>query len=245
MDKNISKGVLYITAGEKYIQEACHSVASLKSNSPQLKATILTNTLIQNMDFDEQVLLKNPDYSFLDKVRNIYLSNYDRTLYLDSDTFICDDILEMFDLLDNFDIALSHAPGRFASGNNYHTYKMPESFPEMNGGVIMFKKSAKIDRFFENWLNFYSKDIELHRKNGNMKHNVHDQPSLRWALYASSLRIATLTPEYNCRFIFPSYISHKVKILHGRDSDLIALAKQINANLGKRVFIPNTGIVAK
>lgn len=236
-------GVIYIATGAKYIQEACVSATSLKANSPQLSVTIFADTYVQCPNFTNRVFLDKPSFSFLDKVKNIYYSPYKYTLYLDSDTYICSDISELFMLLDKFDIAVAHAPGRIASGSNYNIKGIPDSFPEMNAGVILFKKSNKLKKFFNIWLNLYLEDIRLHKEVGDTRHNVHDQPSFRCALYNSSLRIATLPPEYNCRFVFPCYVCRNVKILHGRHPNLLSIAEQINSTVKKRVFIPGSGII--
>ena len=67
----------------------------------------------------------------------------------------------------------------------------------------------------------------------------HDQPAFREALYYSKLRVATLTPEYNCRFIMPGYVDKEVKILHGKHTDLPEIAKKINSYKKKRIFMLN------
>lgn len=64
-----------------------------------------------------------------------------------------------------------------------------------------------------------------------------DQPSFREAVFNSELKIATLTPEYNCRFIIPTFISGKVKILHGRCDDLSLVAKKTNYKTMPRFFV--------
>ena len=51
------------------------------------------------------------------------------------------------------------------------------------------------------------------------RESLPDQPSFRKALYESSLRLATLPPEYNCRLPFPGFLHDPVRILHGRTTD--------------------------
>ena len=94
---------------------------------------------------------------------------------------------------------------------------------------------------FENWLSFYDQDVNAKRKwmepASQELRLLHDQPALRKALYNSSLRMATLTPEYNCRFNMPGYVHGKVKILHGRHPDILGVAKVINGTVGQRLHI--------
>ncbi|MGD1716608.1 hypothetical protein [Dapis sp. BLCC M172] len=66
--------------------------------------------------------------------------------------------------------------------------------------------------------------------------HLHDQPSFREALYHSNLRVATLIPEYNCRFVMAGYVDREVKILHGRHTNLPAIAKRINSYKKQRIF---------
>ncbi len=249
----MSKGIIYIVAGQKYIDEACQSASSVKRYMPELPITIFSDHPVESKCFDNCIILENNyytknSYNFLDKVINIARSPYDYTLYLDSDTYICADISEMFDLLDIFDIAGSHSPGRISSSSCYQIQEVPESFAQLNAGVILFRKTFQVDDFLKNWLTLYKKDIEFFeslKKTGRIENLKfpQDQPSLRESLYKSSLRIATLPPEYNCRFIFPFYVSREVKILHGRHTNLPELAKEINKTIQKRVFVPNIGII--
>lgn len=59
-------------------------------------------------------------------------------------------------MLKNFDIAVAHAPSRIV----YQIKKLPESFPEMNTGVILFKSSHCVNLFFQEWLNIYNRDMK-------------------------------------------------------------------------------------
>lgn len=249
----MSKGIIYIVAGKQYIEEACQSASSVKKYMPDVSITIFCDQHIKSKYFDNCIILENNyytenSYNFLDKVINIGRTPYQYTLYLDSDTYICADISEMFDLLDKFDIAGSHSPGRISSLSCYQIQGVPESFAQLNAGVILFKKTSLIDEFFNNWLELYKRDLEAFdslRKLGRSEgiKFPQDQPSLRESLYKSSLRIATLPSEYNCRFIFPCYVSREVKILHGRHPNLQEVAHEINKTIKKRVFVPNLGII--
>lgn len=217
-----SVGVLYIAMGKKYIEEAQISAASLKAKMPNLPVTILAHEEVKTPEFDEAVAVEKSYYSFEDKVVYMYDSPYDRTLFLDTDTYICEDFSELFGILDNFDIAAVHAPTKIPGTVN----GVPECYQQMNTGMILFKKSPEVKKFCEYWIKIF--------KSGDP-----DQPSFREALFKSNLRIATLTAEYNCRFPFPIFVCGTVKILHGRHEDLPWVAKKINAEKGARVYRPN------
>jgi hypothetical protein len=226
----MSLGVIYIATGEKYIKEAIESAASLKEHIPKMPITLFSSSdEVNNSLFERVEIIENPKYEWSDKIKYIAKTPYQKTLFLDADTFVCSDFSEIFSLLLKFDIATAHAPTRTV----YELENVPESFPEMNTGVILFNDSPHVKMFFDLWLTLYHKSMKKHPE------PPHDQPAFREALYKSQLRIATLTPEYNCRFIMPGFVDKKVKILHGRHSNLPEVAKKINSNLKKRIFLLN------
>ena len=215
-------GVVYIAMGKKYIEEAKISAASLKAKMPNIPVTIFANQEVNEQEFDKSVVVNKSYYSFEDKVVYMYDSPYEYTLFLDTDTYICEDFSELFAILDNFDIAAVHAPTKIPGIVN----GVPECYQQMNTGVILFKKSPEVKKFFEYWVKLY-------------KSGEPDQPSFREALFNSQLRIATLTAEYNCRFPFPFFVCGTVKILHGRHPNLDDVAQKINSEKGLRVYKAN------
>lgn len=237
----MSKGVIYIAVGGQYIAEAVGSAASLKKWMPDLPITLFASESVTSPYFNQVKVIDTPRYNTpgLDKISYMYDSPYEHTLFLDSDTYICADFLEIFNMLDMFDMAVAHAPFRIApthiNGQEWIPYqftKIPESFPEMNTGVILYKKSYKLEQFFQKWLNLCEEKVKNYGK------PLHDQATFRSVLYESELITATLTPEYNCRFIFPVFVSGKVKILHGRHHNFESVATKINSETGMRVFTP-------
>ncbi|RQH40797.1 hypothetical protein D5R40_16340 [Okeania hirsuta] len=216
-----SIGVIYIATGERFIREACESVASLKAQMPNMPVTIFASKDIKNSNFDQVVVIEKPDYNHVDKIKYMYASPYDYTLFIDTDTYISANFSEIFTLLDKFDLGVAHAPCNIRGFVN----GIPESFQQLNTGVILYKKSPQIEEFFAKWLTLYK-----------LPHG--DQPTFREILYNSQLRIATLPPEYNCRFPFPGAVSGTVKILHGRHKNLPLVAEKINSSKRLRVIKP-------
>ena len=128
-----------------------------------------------------------PDPHYASKVDYIYKSPYQRTLYLDSDTRICDDIAHMFDLLDRYDIALAYSHSRVKQLDRY-IGQAPIGFLPLNSGVILYKSTIPVIEFFKNWQKAYHQE-------GKEK----DQFTLRDQLWFSDLKLFILPPEYNCR----------------------------------------------
>ena len=113
---------------------------------------------------------------------------FDRTLYLDTDTRVLEDITPVFDLLDRFDLALAHASNRVTRLQTWRT-TLPRSFPQFNAGVFLYKKTPAVMSLLDEWVSsFHAAGFRS------------DQITLRELLWLSNLRIATLPPEYNVRF---------------------------------------------
>lgn len=216
-----SIGVIYVATGDKYIAEACNSASSLKKQMPDIKITLFTDHNFDNVHFENIIIIPQPHYNYRDKIVYMSQSPYDYTLFLDTDTYICNDFREIFTLLDRFDIAVAYTPQRAGKFKD-----VPESFQMMNTGVILYRKTPEIIEFFNEWL-------KLH------KNKDPDQPTFREAIYKSLLRLAILTPEYNYRFPFLGCVSGKVKIIHGRHAQLNKVASKINEDNQLRCFGPN------
>jgi hypothetical protein len=233
----MSDGIIYIATGKKYIQEACQSVASLKAQMPQVSVTLFADEAIESPHFDQVIVIKNPQYGFIDKIVYMNQSPYDRTIFIDTDTYICDDLSDLFMLLDRFDIAVSHEAQR----GERLIDGVPECFPELNTGVIPFRKSPAMEQFLYDWLTLFKEGMQSKR---SLYRQYNDQPAFQEALYHSDLRVATLTPEYNCRCLSSTFVSRKVKILHLRHPNLPGVAKEINRNHLKRIFYdPEIGLL--
>lgn len=240
----MSTGVIYIATGKKFIDECCVSAESLRSKIPDMPVTLFCNEQVRSKHFDNVVIIEHPHFSLMDKVLLMDSSPYEHTLFLDTDTYVCDSFLELFTLLDRFDIALAHSTYRAV----YRVHGVPDSFPEFNTGVMLFKKSPQITQLFANWLALYARDVGKEQQwltpfgeVTRMDRNLNDQPTFREAVYNSSVRVASLTAEYNCRFESPGFVHNVVKIIHGRHPNLHMIAKTINADHSRRVHIMKWG----
>lgn len=238
-----SRGIIYIVTGQKFVEEACRSAASVKRCMPDIPITIFSDISIDSGLFDQVMPIINPTYGPEDKILNIAKSPYKETLYLDSDTHMADDSRELFLLLERFDFAAVHAPYRA----QYHVSEVPDCFPEFNAGVLLFRKSKQTEWLFERWGQIYGKDgvkpLNWLFPGGASWYRdaIPNQPSFRRALYESGLRIVTLPPEYNCRFPFPGFLHTKVKIIHGRAHSFTKIAEELNKTLVPRVHVMRWG----
>jgi hypothetical protein len=191
-----TRGVLYIAAGAAYIRAAVRSAETVRRYSPGLGIHLYADWPDHGYDFRASPA-PFTSVSVIDqphrrsKVDLISQTPFGRTLYLDTDTALNADITDLFDVLDRFDLALCHAhrrntPERLAPWR----LSLPRAFPQYNGGVILFKRTPGVIAFLEAW--------------GRAFHEAgfkQDQRTLRELLWLSDLRLATLPPEYNVRFI--------------------------------------------
>ena len=135
------------------------------------------------------------------KVDTLALTPFDRTLYLDSDTSIAQDISSIFDILDRFDICAAQAMLRNSYISKIAWQKsLPVGFPPFNTGVILYRKTQEVITFFEQWSKAFAEFG--HR---------HDQPTFRELLWSSKLRVIALPPEYNVRYLKYKFFWNKTE----------------------------------
>lgn len=194
-------GVLYIATGKKYIKAAIRSAQSVQKFCPGLPIHLYADYRNYDFNFDQTLYpfssvaeIANPHRR--SKVDYLSATPFERTLYLDTDTALNADITQIFKILDRFDLALCHAHNRNAAARtqNWH-FEIPDAFPQFNSGVFLYRKTPSVINFLDNWsTNFHEAGF------------LWDQVTLRELLWLSDLRIATLPPEYNVRFMKYHYI---------------------------------------
>ena len=167
--KEMNKGVIYSAIGDKYIKEALQSAESLKNVMPNINITVFCDSKnnLNSKNVDKTVTIKEDyfNYPFLAKIYSMINAPYYKTLFLDTDTYLCDDCSELFTLLDQFDIASAHAPVRDCTKQKRgkdiaYDINIPESFPEMNTGVLAFKNNEVINSFLKKWFDNFQYRIK-------------------------------------------------------------------------------------
>ena len=182
-------GVIYISTGKKHIKMAIRSALSVRKHSPKINIHLFADWQEQGFDFAYScapfTTVENiHDVQYHSKVYYMHKTPYDRTLYLDADTKVITDVELMFTLLDRFDMALAHAPERVSRLHNWKV-EIPDSFPQYNSGVIVYKKSKEIEKVWQEWDEAFAESKSRD-----------DQLTFREVLWLSNIRIATLAPEY-------------------------------------------------
>ena len=135
----------------------------------------------------------------------------DQAVFIDGDTLFLSPVYELFDLLEQFDIAASLAPQYLspravAARVAERLPKVSLAQPEWNTGVIV----ARVDDAFRAMVREWS---ALFAKCRAVPFSM-DQASFRSAVTPSRLRIATLPNNYNFRANIENSLAGAVKILH-------------------------------
>jgi hypothetical protein len=239
---NNTKGIIYIATEDSLVKEAEKSAATVSKHMSDTPIALITDKKRESDFFDRVLTVDNPKKSFKDKPAFIAKSPFKKTIYLDTDTKLTSDITEVFEILENFDIAAAQNARNYGLGENKRrpANSPPESLPEYNTGVLAYKKDS-IRQLREKWISEFKKDEK------RCNDVPPDQPSFRRAIYYSNLRIATLPRNYNCVFRRKDYINGRVKILHGRLNCLESMGAEksidpeyadsvLNKHEGPRVF---------
>lgn len=211
MNANLTKcGIVYIATGRKYLAEAEYSARSVRRVSPRVPIAIFSDGSPPSSLFDIRLTLAQPEYSFVDKINALTRTPFDKTLFLDTDTFAMEPVEEMFELLERFDIAAAAEPARYL----YQIAGVPVAFPELNSGVLLYKKNNDVFEVIRQWDKMYRDEIASKISVGILP--WHDQLSFTRALYGSKLSFFLLPPEFNARVLMPQAISGPIRIAHCR-----------------------------
>lgn len=250
-------GVIYAVTGERYRREALKSARSVKQTNPDLPITIFSDERVDSEYIDNYIDISttNTDLSQRPKVACLSETPYDRTIYLDSDTYVTGDLTPLLDLLSGFDIGTGKVPlrryeyGRSpayskkdfkdANINSEEEFRdiaeitAPPTLTDYNTGVLVYELNSSTSELFDMW-------SELYKKHSKMTTHTRDQPAFREAVFRSDIKITTLPPEYNCwiRALYDEsylqqYIVEDVRIFHGRPNDMEDVAKKINDHVSK------------
>ena len=225
MTTDFQRGALYAASGKENFLEAMTSAHRVREVLPALPIAIASDQDHGNDGVFQQVLLlESPLMNCGDKIQGMKLSPFAETLFLDPDTWVADDPSEVFSLLERFPMAVSHAPYRDA----LPIKGIPAAFPELNTGVIAFRKGESWLHFLRLWEAAYA-EMEVKA----------DQPSFRKVAWESGVPFSVLPPEFQFRTMthcFAGYRS-RVRIIHGRHMNIQRLAEDLNRSDEARVYV--------
>ena len=182
-------GVIYVATGDDYVELARASALSLKATNPGIAADLFTDATDRpGLEVFDRVH-RVPRIHVRAKLDCMPLSRFARTLFLDCDTLVVGPLGDLFDIATRFDIAMAHDVRRSSDlvqeGLQART---PYAFPQLNSGVVLYRRSAATAAFFADWGRRFH-DTGVNR----------DQIVLKDLLWESDLRFYVLPPEFNLR----------------------------------------------
>ena len=216
---NIEKAVY------SHLRMARLTAISLKEMHPGMKMTLFTNLPTEPSDlllFDDIKTSSGP-LGNLWAYKHKCLENtpYDRTLHIDADTYVMDNVSEVFDVLDVFDLAIPISTWYMKNDN----VNIPMCFPELAGGFFTWMNNDRMKSFF-------GQISDICRENDSNN----DEWVIKEVLYNSNIRFFILPDEYNCLVRHPNYLYGNIKIAHGRIDTLKEEANAINRVRGMKLF---------
>ena len=194
----MTQGIIYSCAGRTtFLTEAIKSANSVRKFLPNINICLFHNYSDEVLashdtsvftEFRKIVLPESTDKRFtghmswfLAKLFSIIETPYENCLFLDTDTEIRKPIGSLFKLLNKFDIAI--APGPMTQppiDSSDVLTEIPNEFPELNTGVILYKMNSKMKSFLIKWKQVFLHNIDglyrVHGKGG-------EQVSLRYLLW--------------------------------------------------------------
>jgi len=228
--------VVFVATGRRFVEEAEQAASRVRKTNPYLKICLVSDVPdYQPVFWDDLVLLGNCQGGFRDKIM-MGLCPYRRFLYLDTDAHVFADLTDFWPMLDRFDF-VGH---QLFEGHDCPLPGIPDAFPEFQGGVLGFQRTAKTNAFFELWLRYYDEYFRPDEKGVYKYYDVGDQKSLRVAVWKAGLAVGVIGPEYNFTPNHLVFACANVRIVHGRapGNGIEHFEKRINAKLGNRAFIP-------
>jgi hypothetical protein len=244
-------GVVYSCSGDAYLEEALRSArSSLRHN--RLPHVLFTTSDAPAEEGLQIVRFEPSENPYVDKIANMRRSPFERTIYLDTDTYVVEEIIDVLALLDRFDVAAAFAPGYRGLADP----QVPRAFYELNTGVLAWRASMRVAAFMRSWQETYlawlgdepfagagrasAQRVARGRETGRSQSigGAADQPAFRRCAWQHEVSLLVLGPEYNLRLGEPTAIVDRVRVIHGRPGrrSFEELAQEINETLGPRTW---------
>jgi hypothetical protein len=238
------RGFVYAVSHDAWLQETVRSGLSAREAMPDLERElyITENLFAPNRGVLEDAFTKvfpiRSSFRHRPRFDSCLMTTLDQPIFIDGDTLVLEPVYEVFEVLDDFDVALCldpqlHHP--IAVGMNLHS-SLPfvsMAVPEFNSGLIVANNTDKFRSFIKLWMELFQICMD--------KHYTMDQVALRVALVKSGLRVATLPNNYNFRANIVQSAAKVVKILHCH-GELEEIAKIINQRTTIRGYQPGNFI---
>ena len=209
-------GFLYLSLGPD-CEEECHaSIESLLRVTPDADITVFSDSFKHP---HARTMRVEPMCPFEAKLLYMGMTPYERTFFVDTDTYFYHDCSDGFRLLDFFDLCISPAP--IESEININGEKIAGAVPSNTGVVLYRRTAAKVFGHANQMLRhqLQPSDVRGYCSYCKLRH-TNDQAYLMLALMRSEIKTHALPNTWNLRL--PSFASLKgpVRIVHSRRRQL-------------------------
>ncbi|SFE49161.1 glycosyltransferase family protein [Roseivivax sediminis] len=202
----VRRGVVYVAWGREHVEAARRSAASVKRWNPGLATALWCHAGDDTTGFDLSYTI--PEGLKRPKVNLLGQTPFTETLFLDNDTLVRGDLGSLFELLQKYDMAGAHVAlwhrGRHKKPIRHD---LPDAFPEINTGVLLYRRSQPALDLFDAWALRFAEG----------KYGI-DQPSFREVLWESDIAFYVLPPQFNKRVFEASELiwsdQPRARILH-------------------------------
>lgn len=179
------RGFVFAAVGDLYLHLVRRTARNLRAVAPDALIDLFTDRALSDPVFSEVHRLEHVNIK--PKMEALRRARFDRTIYLDADIIAVADPSGLFDLLDRADIAGVHEQyGNSHNRVNRRRPDIPETFREINSGVLGIARSGRMDSFLREWERAFSGTGGL------------DQPFLREMLWDDpGIRLIVAPMEYN------------------------------------------------
>lgn len=220
--------VYHAVCKKRYFGFAKISAQSAKKLMPDVDTVLLTDLPFKSHWFDKIIQVESVNLIDAHLPPLAHLPQYDSGIYLDSDTFVCAPLYDVFELVEStrVDVALVHTSGK-RRDYTYPKCGVPKAYPHWRSAFIAFQDRDRVRTFFSLWAKLFREHRKEYRS--RMAHEgpcYPDQMVMRVALYRGDLAIATLPPRY-CTTLGNIVILGTISVI-AAEGDVKKLAKEAN-----------------
>ena len=180
------RGFVFAATGDLYVHLVRRTARHRRAVAPGAEIDLYTDRDLADPVFSQVHRLDGSGTR--PKMEALRRARFDRTVYLDADVVAVADPSGLFDLLDRADLVGVHELyGNSPNRANLRRPDIPESFREINTGVIGLARGPRTEAFMTEW------EAAFRRAGGGI-----DQPVLRELLWdRPDLRVAIAPMDYN------------------------------------------------
>lgn len=160
------RGFLTMAFGQDYVQCATILASSIKKTQSIVKNITLVKdnrsviTDDQAKYFDNIIVLPWRDEIWQARSEIWYQSPYERTMFVESDIILTNNISDWWYQFDEHDLAVTENVRDFTNqlytGSHYRRFFIENNIPNVYSGIMYWQKSKMVDKIFELWKDYTS-----------------------------------------------------------------------------------------